>query len=396
VRIKVSNYFPYLAAGLEAFARQHFEYPYPDALQWALHRLSWEMIERHQREASRPTYPTSLRQTLNMFTKPLRDWWPGDLGQLPTEIEADSPLLSQPFEDESALEEQVSDYLVELNLPTINSINLIREELEQHLIRELLLWAREKPLLLADDYQTIRKFLIEHPYVNEQTFREDLKPIYYDYRKIENFYEPTEPFKAQLLHDGSYWKCGNCKGLLRWSTATKRQPYCVKRSCSRIDPDYQNKKRVELAEATRRLKTSYHLRVCLPGLVELKLEKALDDLAKTHNIQVTLWPGVDRYDLRVVLPKGEQQLRWAVDVKDYASARNLAQHIRSNPFKHFEDDPTLVWDSAFFVVPYYREQLEPGYVKQLKQRLKNDLPSNVKIMDDQKFLQKIRGELEGR
>jgi hypothetical protein len=392
----VSDYFPYLAAGLETFARRNFEYPYPPALQWALHRLSWEMIKRHQREANRPTYPTSLRQTLDMFTKPLSDWWPGNLEQLPSEIEVNSPLLSHPFEDESSLEDQVSDYLAELNLPAINSINLIREELEQYLIRDLLQWAREKPLLHAEDYQTIRKFLIEHPYVNEQTFREDLKPIYYDYRKIEIFYEPTEPFKAQLLYDGSYWKCRNCKGLLRWSTGTKRQPYCVKRSCGRIDPDYQSKERVVLAEATRRLKTSFHLRICLPGQAELKLKKDLDDLAKIHNIQVTLWPGVDRYDLRVVLPKGEQQLCWAVDIKDYASARSLTQHIHANPFKHFEDDPTLDWDRAFFVVPRYREQLEPGYVKQLTQRLKNDLPSNVKIMDDQEFLQRIQAELEGR
>jgi hypothetical protein len=127
----------------------------------------------------------------------------------------------------------------------------------------------------------------------------------------------------------------------------------------------------------------------------LKLKEALDKLAETHRIQVTLWPGVDRYDLRVVLPKGEQQLRWAVDVKDYATTRSLAQHIRTNPFKHFEEDPALDWDRAFFVVPSYRERLEPGYVKQLKQRLKNDLPTNVRIINDQRFLHIVKAELKG-
>lgn len=391
---EANSYFPYLALGLAAFARQKFEYPYPPTLQLALHRLSWEMLERHHREATRPTYPTSLRQTLTLFASPLRDWWPGDLAQLPPGIEAASRLLSPPLEDEAALEEQVVDYLAELDLPNTSSLNLIREELEQQLIRDLLVWAREDPQLRAADYHNVRKFLIEHPYVNEQTLIEHLKLTYYSPRKIENFYEQTDPFKAQLLYQDSYWECSNCKGLLRWTGDGR--PYCVRHSCGRIDPDYQGRKAVVPGQVMRRLKTSYHLRVCLPGQAELKLYNALLELAQTHPLQVTLWPGVDRYDLRVVLPKGKNQLCWAVDVKDYATAKGLAQHIRGNPFERFDYDPTLAWDKAFYVVPHYREWLEPGYVGQLKQRLQDQLPADVSIMNDQKFLQAVKTQLKAR
>lgn len=369
--------FVYLTVGLLEFARNRFGYPYPPILQFALNQLAMRMILRHHKNPSNPQYPSSIRQVLQLFQKKLCTWWPGDL---PSGIDPDLPLLRDPLIDESSLDEQVLNFLENLVdsevLPSGISLQETQALADQRWVRDLVVWAREDPDRRDAEYVMVRRFLIEHPWITDELLRSELSQlVYFDRKRIGEVYESADQFDHLARHDDHYWQCPHCKGLLSW---TADRPRCAKDAvCSRLT-DLRLAQRITPREDIRRLKWSIHTRVCVPGQIEVDLTRRLIQAGFT----VALWPGGDRYDLRVILPGNEI---WAVDVKDYESPVALADHISRHPFPRFDGAPSLNWNRAFYVVPAYRTLLVPGYVRLLKDQLPRSSQVNIDIMNDEQF-----------
>jgi hypothetical protein len=374
--------FAYLAVGLLEFARNRFNYPYPVIFQFALNKVALLMIARHRHNSRYPQYPPSVRQVLQLFQNSLKTWWPSDL---PAGIDPDLPLLREPLLDESSLEEQVLNYLENLvdnaSWPAGISLQETQALADQRWIRDLVLWTREDPDRRESEYVLIRRFLIEHPWMTDDLLRQELgQLVYFDRKRIGEVYESVDHFDQLARYQNSYWECPHCKGLLSWIDG---QPRCAKNLvCGRLK-DLRLARPVAPRADIRRLKWSIHTRVCVPGQIEIDLTRRL----LQAGVDVLLWPGGDRYDLRVTLPG---QRAWAVDVKDYESPFALANHISRNPFPRFEGNPSLHWERAFYVIPAYRTMLIPRYIQQLKRALLESHGENVEIMSDRQFFKLVK------
>ena len=83
------------------------------------------------------------------------------------------------------------------------------------------------------------------------------------------------------------------------------------------------------------------------------------DRAEKLKCKVTMWPGLDSYDLLIVCPDG---YRLCVDVKDWVSADGLAQKCDEKGFPM--DDIKkygIEGDEYCFVVPDARKAKTPNY-----------------------------------
>jgi hypothetical protein len=92
---------------------------------------------------------------------------------------------------------------------------------------------------------------------------------------------------------------------------------------------------------------------------------------------VKLWPEADRYDLFV---EKSDSSKWALDIKDYASEFSLASLF-------WKKKPPYTKGMIFYyVIPDYREQMNRGYLSQLKKLS----PKNVQIKLMSELLQIVQ------
>lgn len=193
-----------------------------------------------------------------------------------------------------------------------------------------------------------------------------------------------------MRYNGRYWLCPHCHGFLTWIHG---RACCAKHICERLYPEYQGMQPVIPRYDMRRLSWILHIRVCLPGQTEIALYERLHQL-EGEGLRITLWPGVDAYDHRIDFPWGR---RWAIDVKDYESPETLAHALLKEPFPRHEDVPDLRWDRAFYVIPRYRVQLNPHYVRKIRDLTKRhpDL-CTLTFCDEEQFYALVIQELAAR
>lgn len=353
--------FPHLALTLAQWARVGFvpllsQAPHFSAWRGTLSMLSMRMNMRHLKDAHRPQCP-SIDQIPQLFTQPLRDWYPDPLDTLPDDIDPDLPLLQEPLVDESSLDEQVVLYLNARDMTGNLSPYGLRAIIDQRWMRDLVHWGRKDPASRESEYRLIRRFLIEHPWTTEAELSTRLSSLrIYNPALVGDKYEQACVFDPSVRYKGQYWLCPHCQGLLYW---VHGRPRCAKHICERLYPGYQGMRSVAPRLDIRRLSWILHVRVCLPGQTELALYERLREL-EAAGLRITLWAGVDAYDHRVDFPWGQ---RWADDVKDYESPVTLARTLLKEPFPRYEDVPDLKWDRAFYVIPHYRLQLNPHYLR---------------------------------
>lgn len=112
-----------------------------------------------------------------------------------------------------------------------------------------------------------------------------------------------------------------------------------------LAPVVEDPPRALLAEDGLALNRGVWRYTTVPGLVEIALHDALD----ARGLDVTIWPGLDIYDVRVALPGGKRV--WKVDVKDYTSGAALGNLIRAQ-----RGDPG---GADWLVVPDHRGDQTP-------------------------------------
>ncbi|HNT24168.1 MAG TPA: hypothetical protein PKM21_07380 [Anaerolineales bacterium] len=326
----------YLVAGLVAFSESDWQYPYPSTLSRARGLLYGALIEKGKWKFQ------SMSEFIKLVQTPLRDWWPFEAK--PEGVDPDIPLLDTDLQ----VSDRVEEFLLDKDDLTGNQIFDAKElklVLDNRKIREVLQQAQRHPEL-EDAYVALRSFLIRNPWLNASEGINFPREAAQLISNVSDFYEKPS---INMLHDGRYWLCPRCKGILIWAKDT---PRCATLGlCDRL---VKLDKAKSILGDMRTLKMTFRKRVQLPGLPELDL---FDELSKIPGVEVKLWPDADRYDLSV---RKEGAFHWILDVKDYASEFALSFQFRNRPY------PSVKGADFFYVIPDHRERLSPGYVNRLK------------------------------
>jgi len=204
-------------------------------------------------------------------------------------------------------------------------------------------------------------------------------------KTVAEFYEPEEDFFDRAYYQKQFWRCPHCRNILNWVDGA---PRCARHSiCGRLTAGYQARTPVAPTGNWLRLKRSVAQRVCVPGLPEVRLYDWACKLQEKDAglLDVSLWPGVDRYDLRLVFSDNSA---WAIDVKDYADPTNLARQVSGKSFYNLEP---FRWDEGYYVFPRHRLEWNRSYVE-LFNRAAN-LPGPIIGLGEDEFRQQVQRKL---
>ncbi|MER8037820.1 hypothetical protein [Streptomyces hydrogenans] len=198
-----------------------------------------------------------------------------------------------------------------------------------------------------DAYSSFRGLLVRRPVLTAAEMFEVLGDMLLEpvHELIRIVYQPVP---RAYRRDGHYAQCGRCLTLL--TPLGDTEWWCERDRCRRAGPPPVGRiTNEEEAGTVLQLERSLRQFVTGPGRAEADLEHAL----RAMGLEVGMWPGFDAYDLLVTFPDG---LRWAVDVKDWASPYFLGKAAAPVP-------PTPPYDEAFWVVPQHRVDARPDYLK---------------------------------
>lgn len=124
------------------------------------------------------------------------------------------------------------------------------------------------------------------------------------------------------------------------------------------------------------------MRVCLPGMPELALLNRMRELAQDYPDRlssVDLYPGVDRYDLKLTF---SDNAVWGIDVKDYRSP-----YLLSRKLPGIYGEGNLAYTEGFYVVPERRLRGHSEYLKIVREKVK--LPDHTCILSDAEFEDRV-------
>ncbi len=356
--------FDTLISGLDDLLRAEKKYPYPPLFQQACHCLA----------ATLDPYPKTIRGLLTLMERPLRAWWPVEL---PNGYDAESGLIY-----EGELAEEASRYfheeLFECDAKQREKGSLkARRDLENRQFKRLkdFLQSAEYGGQAQGNYVLLRSFLIEHA----DTTRANIAATFAG-KKITPFsvgelYEDCGPRDA--------WTCNHC-GPLR---EKRGRLHGLRASvCDNHSTDLPHVRRVPDAPGRCRVREGIHWRTTMPGIPEMSLFHALEALRQKHPRQiqsVSLWPGIDRYDIRLEFGDGRV---WAVDVKDHRQPDQLAKEL-----KPLYGEGSLYYDEAFCAFPMRRILAYPNYIETVRENLVS-LPTNHRLMSDTDFQSRVCAE----
>lgn len=352
--------FDSLVVGLSKYLQADEKYPYPPLLQHCCNALAGEM----------KNYPKTWGGFLALLEQPLKEWWPFDV---PNGFDSDFGLTY-----EGEFTEEANHYFYEELLERDGTLkNLNRDNLENRQFQRLMerLRSADYGVEAQRDYVLLRSFLIE----SADTTRADIRTTFAG-RKITPF-DVSEIYEDCGPRDG--WTCDLC-GPLR---ERRGQPRGLRPSaCDDHGIDRPYVHRVSEKPGRCRVRTGIQLRTTLPGLPEMSLFHVLEALREKYSSQihaVYLWPGLDRYDLRVEFCSG---MAWAADVKDHRKPDCLAKTLTP-----LYGEGSLRYDKAFYVFPLRRLQAQLNYVKIVQEEAPM-LPGNHFLLSETEFVEAVAAE----
>ncbi len=374
--------FPFLAFGLAKYTENVQKYPYPPELLYAQHHLSLAMLT---------SYPATITEFFELCKKPLEEWWPGKT--LPDKVDKRFELL----EPSGELGQQAIEYLKTYDLPdgiTPQGIQVILDSEQMGgICRNARKAASYDPSGAQNDYVAVRSYVITHPWTTSEKLRRELRDLRHILpQEVGDLYQESSSVGLALLYKGPdqlepcYWNCRVCGPLYqRDGRLGSIKPGACEKRC----PGRQTWQPLDVEDNTRVLKRGVHLYTHIPGITEMQLYHWLmNEIRPTRPAlqEVDLWPGIDRYDLRLTF-RGSV---WAVDVKDYKDPFSLGEYIKQDPRPPEQKDP--VWNEWFYVYPTYRELQRPNYGACVR-RVAEGLPSNVSILSAEQFKELVRTRL---
>lgn len=257
-----------------------------------------------RRTRSAPKTPSVL---LEEFGRPVREWLPGMSGEL-TLIEDGQP---SPY---------CADVLSELGETPIAEAVQLRVSQSRAAFA-----THPNP---DASYRAFRRFLIEHPVAAS---REAASSVLESGIPLAELYEElpsSAVFALPAAATDSFFPCPRCRWpmLRTFSSVACRSQTCRAEGAVFSWTEDRLRARSSLAPPAAlsaagivRLRHGVWRYTLQPGLEELDLERRL----KSEGALVELWPGMDRYDLRITA----NGFVWKVDVKDWSDVHALARRL---------------------------------------------------------------------
>ncbi|HEY9802957.1 MAG TPA: hypothetical protein V6D25_21520 [Leptolyngbyaceae cyanobacterium] len=367
--------FDRLVIGLAEFVRRDGKYPYPELLRHALNKLALEITA--------VPYPRTLTGLLALLEKPVKTWYPKRL--IAKEFDSDFGLLYEGGLSEEANRYFYEELIVRTKLPADATEATQQVAIENIHFQRILSRLQEsynndnEPEIVQREYILLRRFLIENRYPTTAQIRKVfLKTKYIKQEEVGDFYEDCEI-------EEPYWDCDRCGPLLK----KYGQLRGIKPSaCNDHRQSLPYVKKITWQHGLRRLKFGIHLRICLPGIPEIRLFEILAELHRQFPQQLCrlhLYPGIDRYDLQLCFC---DQTTWAVDIKDYRSPYKLAPKLTP-----LFGEGDLRYDESFYVIPIERLQQTENYLEILREQAAK-LPSGTHLLSDAVFQERVIKKIE--
>lgn len=345
-----------IAKGVVQYAQQMQKsrlFPYPSALQLGVEKLQAICVMQNK------TQPQGIPDFLSSKwgEKPIKDW----------AIEINCP---EEWKNVQFIEDQKpSGFCIELDGSYINEAERIQNEVMEEVFKKSL----QNPNL----YVEFRRLLVTRPVITKGDLDVksvlELKPLQ---KVLEDCYEEAPvSYKKQ----GKFSCCGHCGGLMH--RTADNQLKCENKHCfkqKKQDVPFECDQDDEVLWLKKGLRYFIHR----PGCAELRIEKRMKDLG----LEVTLYPDCDKYDLHVVFP---DKTVWAVDVKFWESAYNLAFKVNS-PIPKLPHQP---YHESFFVFASEIKEYGDEYI----QEFLNHCPVKFKksqVMFEDTFLQLVDKKLK--
>jgi hypothetical protein len=333
LQISVTDTLRYLATGVVQWEKLELEKrsQVPEALRIGMSRMYLASLLQEEQA------PENLPQFFDWAETSLTSW------KLAQEIKYLSPEISV-IEDGV-----VSDFAREWQV----SGNDVVAQVQESVLKDVLEYCRGHQL--EDAYRAFRSLIITKPTLHYSEYRQqlrlpELQPLRELLTRLEIYVDMDK-----LAEDKAYHLCPRCKYVQRQrpdGTYTCRNPWC-ERLCatSNLQPLAPIPK--EKAEEWKVVTPGVHLYGTLPGIWEIQLKEELKKLG----LRVTLWPFIDEFDLLVEFPR---KVRWAIDLKDWASVDE--ERLRKVQYRRDATETFVVFPDEredSLRIKVVREQLEP-------------------------------------
>ena len=366
--------FDYLVISLKDFLSQEKKYPYPDLLRHAMNSLALEM------KKSIP-FPKTMNGFLQLLEKPVKDWCPSNF--ISKEFDRDFGLI-----DEGSLSEEANDYLHEElitkgRIPENDNSCIQQLAINNKKFISVLEKLRDvynniDPEQAQQEYLLFRPFLIQNQYTNLSQIRKSfLRTKHISIIEVGELYEECQ--ENQI-----YWYCDRC-GIL--TEKYGRLKGIKPRLCGNHHKNQSYVHQIKWKTDLLRIKDGIHQRVCFPGIPELNLCLALEELKEKNSNylhQVKLYPGLDRYDLQL---RFSDDAVWAIDIKDVRDPYKLAKNLQP-----LYSEGSLRYDESFYAISDRCIQNHPDYLE-IARKAANNLPYETHLISDKVFRTKVNNKI---
>lgn len=230
--------------------------------------------------------------------------------------------------------------------------------------------------LSQDDYCKVRKYIIQNPIITV----EDRRAFLLEYADNAN---AKEAFNlAYELFEGIYTICPACG----WTMTEGVYGYsCVSEHCLEHMPTITDAMKIDASmKPVYRLKKGIMRYFAQPGKLEIEIAK----FCEKKNLEYTMWPQKDTFDIEIRFNDGEI---WEIDAKAYRNPISLCAKIKNDG-----GFPPGNYNSGYYVVPTEYTVNKSDYVSVVNKVLTQQ--PNVKCVTLAAIKRKINrkvGEIHG-
>lgn len=373
--VHLQKAFAFIARGLvekeKLLKESPNRYPYSKDLQRGINMFLAACLEIGHLGKRIFKYTDESSFLTQYISKPIREWF-NDWDQAAL---VQYKIDSQPFYDYGSFAYRRSKNDVYtateecIEFLSTQEINIIEGTDERALYEKII-------QLSQDDYCKVRKYIIQNPIITV----EDRRAFLLEYADNAN---AKEAFNlAYELFEGIYTICPACG----WTMTEGVYGYsCVSEHCLEHMPTITDAMKIDASmKPVYRLKKGIMRYFAQPGKLEIEIAK----FCEKKNLEYTMWPQKDTFDIEIRFNDGEI---WEIDAKAYRNPISLCAKIKNDG-----GFPPGNYNSGYYVVPTEYTVNKSDYVSVVNKVLTQQ--PNVKCVTLAAIKRKINrkvGEIHG-
>lgn len=224
-------------------------------------------------------------------------------------------------------------------------------------------------LLEQDEYVYLRKYLIQHPIIDQ----DEMRKLKLKYSENDIALQAISEAYEDIKENG--YTCSVCDYMLN---EKKFKKICQSRYCTNRKLLAGNFTEMDENSGKLRLKRGVMKYICIPGELELEIL----EYCQKYKVQSSLWPELDKYDIEIVFDTGEI---WAVDAKQVRNPYFLRTNIRNAG-----GFPEGNYKKALYVIPDEFKKKETDYIQIIKRELTRIGKDNIDCITLKRLKDEIR------